>query len=249
METKHCSPSREELVLSCYTDNELASLLGRYESREVMVSSLTDRLGPDQTEWSSTTTSIFRPIQDWKSNGWLSNFNIDDCLSQYEEVYPNYRHLGTEAVDFWYYNSNDLRYPKLGPLIDSGVKQMSLVIILQGHSKATHYESHWVLVFIDLDSYTIDYFDSADFPLYPVMQFLLYELQLFISLYNNKKILLKRSHGEIQKYDGDCGVFVIDFAVRRLEGITYEGYVEFMRTLEGGQKKYIKKMRNYYFRL
>lgn len=259
----YCSPSRENMALSCYNDSELKKIytdaFGNMEtvSRKTMIDSLTKYFKneckkKDQTCWTSDPEliqKVFRPLHTWSKNGWLSDEDIDNVLSQYEKSREDYVHLGTERVDFWYRKTNDLKHKKFGPLVDAGKTKFSLVILLYGYRKESYYQEHWVTIYIDLKKGQIDYFDSSNFDIIPAMEFLLFEIQLQLTLLTgNTDFRTNKSTFPLQKYDGDCGVFAVDFTVRRLAGMTFQGYMEYHRMLDLPQQKYMKIMRTYYFR-
>lgn len=264
---KHCAPSRENIVFSCYSDNELALIARAYQIPDFPAKSGEKKekvrileeffrrsgLCHDQVCWSEGTPGvspevIFRPPATWDRKGWLSNNDIDLCLAQYEEKYSTFAHLGTERVDFWYHTTNELRYPRFSDLLEAGKTKFSLAINLYGYAPKSKFERHWVCLFVDLTSHTIDFFDSSTFSIIPALEFLLYEIQLFLSLSLRKKIIFGRSMQALQKYDGDCGMFVLDFVIHRLSGMTFEGYLEFHRTLDISQREYMKELRKRYFR-
>lgn len=257
----YCSPSRENLALSCYNDMELEDIyqktfsVSQIKDREEMVKELTSHFKKqcknDQSCWTNDEKLIervFRPLSSWGKDGWLSDRDIDSVLSQYEDSSNKYCHLGCERVDFWYRSKNDLRHTKFTPLLEKGIKKFSLVILLYGYRKESYYQEHWVSIFIDLPRKTIDYFDSSNFDVIPAMEFLLFEIQLQLILTTGINFVVNKCTYALQKYDGDCGIFSIDFIVRRLSGMTFQGYMDYHKLLDISQKEYMKSMRIYYFR-
>lgn len=113
---------------------------------------------------------IFAPDMpsDWKSNPdeWLSNFDIDNVLKQYEETYPDFKFMGPTTMDF------DTKLKEKGGQcveeeicklhlktdIGKGFKKFACVVNLDKHWQSG---SHWVSLFVDTDAKIIFYFDSA----------------------------------------------------------------------------------------
>jgi hypothetical protein len=113
---------------------------------------------------------IFAPYRpsEWKKkkNTWLSNFNIDDVLEQYEETYPQFQLFGSSPINFndrpaeykgkcvW----DDLCNFSLQKQVETGKTKMGFVFNLDEHDEDG---SHWVSMFIDLEDKFIFYMDSA----------------------------------------------------------------------------------------
>ncbi len=255
----YCSPSRENLLFSCYNDEELTHLFKKIgeiqpSSRKKSVKMLEKHFGRDcgdQQCWTQKlhlkSEGIFRPDPTWYKNGWLSDLDIDNCLSQYEEKYRDFIHLGVERVDFWYYKNNGLRHKRIGPLLEKGIKKFSFVVNLYGYNKESYFQKHWITIFVDLDRETVDYFDSSNFDVIPALEFLLYELLLQFTLMSGKRLEMNKMMYAIQKNDGDCGIFAIDFVVKRLEGYSFTGVAEYYNSLDMSQKRYMNYMRQFYF--
>jgi hypothetical protein len=258
----YCGPSRENLILSCYTDDELKKIasannvvLKDEDERKMVIKKIDRKLNhkcDDQICWGENTPDIevkkiFRPVHKWKEKKWLYNDDINDALEQYEEKYPDFFNYGDERLDFWYFDENFLKQKTLTELIESGKKFISLVIFMNGYDKKNNIAQHWVVILIDLKSYEINLFDSSCYDLNRAIEFILFEFQLFLTLYFKKKIYVKTCSRPIQRYEGDCGIFVLDFVVKRLEGYSFEGYINFIEEMGPEQKTYISKIRKYYF--
>jgi hypothetical protein len=124
----HCSPERSNVAgspsspSSCYTNKELREILkeknikdrkvvGR-AGREALVDAVYRHLkatcGSDQRCWSRGTNvdpkRVFkpRPPRNWKKNPrqWVTNHDIEDCITQYEAKYPSFMFMGVLPDDF-----------------------------------------------------------------------------------------------------------------------------------------------------
>lgn len=119
---------------------------------------------------------IFAPKQppEWESNPdeWLSNFDIEDVVKQYEASHPTFKLIGPTTIDF------DTRLPEkdgkcvledlcqfdLARFIKAKRTKIGIVFNLDRHDQSG---SHWVSMFIDVDNQYIMFFDSADNPIPP----------------------------------------------------------------------------------
>lgn len=113
---------------------------------------------------------IFAPDMppEWKTNPdeWLSNFDIENVLEQYEKTYPEFKLMGPTTMDF------DTKLKEKGGQcveeemckfdlrtdIKKGFKKFACVVNLDKHWQSG---SHWVSLFVDVSEKLIFYFDSA----------------------------------------------------------------------------------------
>ena len=103
---------------------------------------------------------IYRPTSpaDWKKNPveWLSNFDIEAVMNQYEETYPEFEFLGPVPIDFDKRSkkgddntcvSKDVCAFHLDEKIKQGKTKMGIVFNL---SPSTSSGSHWVSLYMHL---------------------------------------------------------------------------------------------------
>ena len=103
---------------------------------------------------------IYRPTSpaDWKKNPveWLSNFDIEAVMNQYEETYPEFEFLGPVPIDFDKRSkkgddntcvSKDVCTFHLAEKIKQGKTKMGIVFNL---SPSTSSGSHWVSLYVHL---------------------------------------------------------------------------------------------------
>lgn len=170
-----------------------------------------------------------KPLE-WEKNPrtWLSNFDIDKVMRQYESNKQNkYKFLGVYPIDF---NSKD-KFGKclfkefcnidINDYIKKGIKYIGLITNLDKHDEPG---SHWTSTFIILDpklkSYGAYYYDSTakKIPSY-VLTFLKDVKKQIEDIYpinSNKKFFLKYNNKQHQKKNTECGVFSILFQIRWL---------------------------------
>jgi hypothetical protein len=103
---------------------------------------------------------IYRPTSpaDWKKNPveWLSNFDIEAVMNQYEETYPEFEFLGPVPIDFNKRSkkgddatcvSKDVCAFHLAEKIKQGKTKIGIVFNL---SPSTSSGSHWVSLYVHL---------------------------------------------------------------------------------------------------
>ena len=172
---------------------------------------------------------VFSPDSppEWKSNPneWLSNFDILDVLSQYEDEYPHFNFIGPTTIDF------DTRLPKRNnmcvekelcsihlqnELRDKKTK-IGIIFNLDEHDEKG---SHWVSMFIDLEEKFIFYFDSAGDLIPPEIRILKDRLiRQAKKLTPPLKLMYKHNYNvEHQLENTECGVYSLFFIITMLTG-------------------------------
>ena len=111
---------------------------------------------------------IFAPHhpKEWNHNPneWLSNIDIFNVLSQYEDRYSNFEFIGPSFIDFASPSEDDVCVStelckfSLGELMKRKKDKIAIVFNLDKH---TGPGTHWVSMFVDIKDKFIFYFDSA----------------------------------------------------------------------------------------
>ena len=104
--------------------------------------------------------NLYRPTSpaDWKKNPveWLSNFDIEDVMNQYEQTYPEFEFLGPVPIDFDKRSvssddstcvSRDVCSFHLNEKLEKGKSKIGIVFNL---SPSTSSGSHWVSLYVHL---------------------------------------------------------------------------------------------------
>ncbi len=163
--------------------------------------------------------------QEWKKNKntWLSNFDIDMVLKQYERIYPEFKTYNSSPSDCPV--SVECPLSTLDPfeLRKSGKTKIGIVFNLD---KSGQSGSHWVGTFIDLKSKTkstpkdpveINYYDSYGDPPIPLIKLFLLRLgEKFVVTGEKVKILYNDKRH--QYGNSECGVYSMNFILERLHG-------------------------------
>ena len=170
-----------------------------------------------------------RPAQpiEWIDNKteWLSNFDIDNVLSQYQnkkELY--YKFHGVFTIDFYtkkpngsckYYEECDINMKNI---INSNKKYFGFVTNLcKFDEPGTHWTSSFFILDPSLKSYGAYYYDSVKRPIPKLLKPVFTDIQEQMNkIYPNKKFTINISNIAHQKTNTECGVFSIAFQTRWL---------------------------------
>jgi len=175
---------------------------------------------------------IFAPDMppEWTSNPdeWLSNFDIFNVLSQYEDTYPDFKLMGPTTMDF------DTKLPEknnkcveeemcnfqLKSDMKKGYRKFACVVNLDKHWQGG---SHWVSLYVDIDYRIIFYFDSAGTTRTPS------EIIEFVNRIKEQGKTLSPpvdftfyTNGKLHHQTGntECGMYSIFFVITMLTGKT-----------------------------
>lgn len=153
----------------------------------------------------------------WKSerNAWLSNFDIDDVLSQYNSTH--FQFLGVFPIDFQEKNrfnqciGQDMCSFAMRSLLNKGITKWAIVLNLDRHDEPGR---HWVCMYCDMDEtsskYGIYYYDSiADAPCYRVNKF----VQRCKEEMKDPKFHYYANRIRHQTSNTECGMFCTCFIV------------------------------------
>ena len=175
---------------------------------------------------------IFAPKhpREWKynPNEWLSNYDIYNVLTQWEETNPNFEFIGPSFIDF----DAPLQQQKKGSCVDTDLCKFSLeqqihagrnkIAIVFNLDKHDQSGSHWVSLWIDIDDHFIFYFDSAGAKIPPEIMRLVSRVQKQGSeLARPIKFRFYENHPMEHQYSNtECGMYSLFFIITMLTGKT-----------------------------
>ena len=191
---ENCGPFKREHKFTCYNKKTLEKLKNKYNQMYVykpinkedptdiwlsLKDGLQDRCKEescwldaldieDRENIEKITFSPKKP-NSWNSNPttWLSNFDIDYVMEQYEHYFPEFKFLGPSPIDFDEVLSNDqcvweeLCKFQIRDYMNQNIKYIGICFNLDKHNQPG---SHWVTAFIDIPNRSIYYFDSTGDP-------------------------------------------------------------------------------------
>lgn len=159
----------------------------------------------------------FRPNSPQGKFEWLSTFDINDTMHQYEIKYNDFKFFGAVPMDFADISS-EINHANYDDLIKKGITKLGIIFNLDD---STQSGSHWVAMYTDLDKGHIFYFDSfAVKPEKRVRDLMRKQARFIIQ---HKKIELdhlsvKYNNVQHQHLNTECGVYSINFLVRMARG-------------------------------
>ena len=185
-------------------------------------------------------TDTFRPIGPDEPIEWLSTMDINDILSQYESIYPDFKFLGAVPLD-----CNDVSYCSLYELdfdkyLKKGIKKTAVVFNLDKHGQPG---SHWMALYIDIGNGEIYFCDSnGRKPMENISEI----INKFKKYYKDKTgtdVIYKYNSNSYQHDGSECGIYSTNFIIRMLSGEKFDSVVKNNLSFEQ-----INSCRNVYFR-
>jgi len=166
------------------------------------------------------TNHVFRPEGPQGKFDWLSTFDINYTLAQYENKYQDFTFLGAVPIDFA--DLDHLPFKKLNfdELYNVGKKRIGVVFNLDEHYKGG---SHWVSLFFDIEKGQIYFSDS--YGIKPEKRIIDFIGKIENYIVNNKKINnpdVRYNRTPHQKGNSECGMYSINFILRLLKGKTFD---------------------------
>jgi hypothetical protein len=228
---KHCDKENIDQKIITYDGQEL---LHPAEYKRYLLFELNKRFKGDQHEWikhkctkymneedkENLVYNTFRPDGPQGKFEWLSTFDINYTLSQYENKYGDFIFLGAVPIDFAELDGLPFKTLDFDELYQSGKKRVGVVFNLDEHDKGG---SHWVSLFTDLEKGQIYFSDS--YGLKPYKQIVDFIGKIEKYLVNVRKIKdpdVRYNKIQHQKGNSECGVYSINFILRLLKGKTFD---------------------------
>lgn len=155
---------------------------------------------------------------------WLSTDDIDRVMKQYTKMHPDLYFMGTWPMDF---EKLHKKFRTFDPqkIQSKGKKTVALVL---NEDNSTQPGSHWVGLFINLPNRQVHFFDSyGKKPLPPVCKWLTNVNNRIKRAKGNKGnplTVLWNPHRH-QYANSECGVYTINFIIKRLEGKSFKSIV------------------------
>lgn len=154
-------------------------------------------------------------------NEWLSNFDINAVMAQYEAKFPDFKYLGTTPIDYDFILDkntgtcveNNLCRFNLKQLLSQGKQRYASVFNTDPHNKRG---MHWISLFVDVPRKTIMFFDSARNEYPPNIQKLVETIQ---TQGKKMQVPFKYLKNEVthQRGGSECGMYSIHFIAEMLE--------------------------------
>lgn len=152
---------------------------------------------------------------DKKPNTWLTNFDIENVLRQYEKTYPQFNFIGPSPIDYDTKPNktqcvcNKLCNFSLENQLKTGKTKIGVVFNLDTHNKGG---SHWVAMFIDLEDKFLFYFNSTGEKMQPQL------VKFKDTVISQSKPLLGHMDFHVntfehQRSNTECGMYCLYFII------------------------------------
>ena len=174
----------------------------------------------DGEEKEDIENNTFRPTGPQGKFEWLSTFDINKTLEQYENKYPDFKFLGAVPIDFNELNEYPFKNMNFDEFKNSGKKRIGVIFNLDRHDQSG---SHWVSLFSDLENGQIYFSDS--YGTKPHKNITDFMKRIHDYLTNNKKISnidYRFNRTQHQTGGSECGVYSINFILRLLKGKMFD---------------------------
>lgn len=155
---------------------------------------------------------VFRIIgpteNDNTRTSWLNTTHINDFVSQYVHIYPNFIWLGTLPNDF----DTMKRYHFDENRVKDGIEYMGAIINLDSYGEPG---SHWVSLFVSFMTKEIFFYDSYGVPPDPNITNFMKRVCSFKIM--DGKCVTRYNKIQHQFGNTECGVFCLNFIVNMLK--------------------------------
>jgi hypothetical protein len=164
--------------------------------------------------------NTFRPDGPQGKFEWLSTFDINFTLVQYETKYEDFKFLGAVPIDFAELDNLPFKTLDFNDLYKNGKKRIGVVFNLDEHYKSG---SHWVSLFIDLEKGQVFFQDSFAIPPEKRIKDFMRKIEEYLK--NERNISepdIRYNKTQNQRGNSECGVYSINFILRLLKGKTFD---------------------------
>lgn len=165
----------------------------------------------------------FRPNSPQGKWEWLSTFDINDSMAQYEKKYPSFKFLGAVPMDFAKLPQLEVSNIDYDKYINKGITTLGIIFNLDNHDQSG---SHWVAMYTDLNKGNILYFDSFGIKPEPRVRALMREQARFLETRGKKidQCIIDYNNTQHQHGDSECGVYSMNFLIKMVKGEDFYKY-------------------------
>jgi len=175
----------------------------------------------NEKDLNSIKNLTFKPSIPKGKYDWLSTDDIDNVMKQYSKKYPDLYFMGTWPMDF---EKLDKKFRNFDPKIIQAKGKKNVALVLN-EDKSDEPGSHWVGLYMMLPSRQVHFFDSyGKKPLAPMCKWLT-NINTKLKKNNEKPFTVLWNPHRHQYANSECGVYTLNFIVKRLEGNTFKSIV------------------------
>ena len=167
--------------------------------------------------------NTFRPDGPMGYDEWLSNFDIEAVMGQYEKKYTDFKFLGAVPLDFDEYPQFKIKNLDFDSLVKNQITKIGIIFNLDKYHQGG---SHWVAGYEDLKQGNIYYFDSyGGRPKKEIANFLSRANKYCIKS-GIKDCTVEHNKYRHQYGNGACGLYSMAFILRLLKGDSFERIIK-----------------------
>ncbi len=183
----------------------------------------------------------FRPQSPQGKFEWLSTFDINDSMAQYEKKHNDFKFFGAVPMDFATLPNIEVGKINYGKYAQMGKTRMGVIFNLDNHDQPG---SHWVAMFTDLTEGKIFYFDSFAVKPEPRVRNLMRKQTRYLETRGIKLDNIRADYNKTQHQKGnsECGVYSMNFLIKMAKGEDFDKYC-----LNPVDDKKMNKCRRVYF--
>ena len=165
----------------------------------------------------------FRPKSPQGKFEWLSTFDINDAMAQYEKKYKDFKFFGAVPMDFATLPSLEVGKINYEKYAQMGKTKMGIIFNLDDHDEPG---SHWVAMYTDLKNGNMFYFDSFGVKPEPRVRNLIRKQTRYLGEKGIKLNLVRADYNRTQHQKGnsECGVYSMNFLIKMAKGDDFDKY-------------------------
>lgn len=165
----------------------------------------------------------FRPQSPQGKFEWLSTFDINDSMAQYEKKYSDFKFFGAVPMDFATLPNIEVGRINYENYVQKGKTKLGIIFNLDNHDQPG---SHWVAMFSDLTEGNIFYFDSFAVKPEPRIRNLMRKQSRYLEKrgIGLDKIRADYNRTQHQKGNSECGVYSMNFLIKMAKGVNFDEY-------------------------
>ena len=191
-----------EVLNKCTTDE---CLIDSVSNKTIKAYIVKHALAPKQpTEWKKDI------------NTWLSNFDINKVMDQYEDAYPDFKFFPSTYIDFdtkvdgtSCVNDDICRF-SLEEYLKNGKRKFGFVFNLADHTQSG---SHWISAYIDIDDGYAFFFNSTGEKIPPEVKKLVTRIKGQAQKLGYKLKLHTNTRYSHQEGNTECGMYSLFFII------------------------------------
>lgn len=168
----------------------------------------------------------FRPKGPQGRFEWLSTTHIEDIMTQYEKIHPDFMFLGAVPIDFYSLKVLGIRDLRFSDLEARGIRRIGVVYNTDEHYKRGE---HWIASYTNLPMKQMYFFDSVGRRPEPRITSFFAKKAKYImerSRCQLEDIDIKYNNVVHQRGNSECGVYVVNFLIRLLNGESFDQIVQ-----------------------